>query len=115
MILGSMNADVIKIEPIWGEMARLYPPLINGESSPFMFLNRNKMGMALNLKAEKGKQIFFELLKRSDVVVENFKRGKMDKLGLGYNEMVKVEMFCNIDRHHLIGEFRWNPHLQGTP
>jgi CoA:oxalate CoA-transferase len=112
MILGSMNADVIKIEPLWGEMARLYPPLIKGESSPFMFLNRNKRGMALNLKSDKGKQIFFKLLEKSDVVVENFKRGTMDKLGLGYDELVKVKpdiIYAALSGFGLDGPYRYRP------
>ena len=91
MILGSMGAEVIKVEPPWGEMARFYPPLVNRESSPFMFLNRNKKGMTVNLKSGKGKKIFFQLLAKSDVVIENFKRGTMDRLGLGYEEMKKVK------------------------
>lgn len=91
MIMASMGADVIKIEPPWGEMARFYPPLVNGESSPFMFLNRNKRSITLNLKNDKAKRIFFQLLAKSDVVVENFKRGTMEKLGLGYEEMRKVK------------------------
>ena len=91
MILASMGAEVIKIEPPWGEMARLYPPLLNGESSPFMYLNRCKKSMTINLKSEKGKTIFLKLLKQSDVVVENFKRGTMEKLGLGYDDLKKVK------------------------
>ena len=90
MILASMGADVVKIEPTWGEMARLYPPMVGGESSPFMYLNRCKRSLTLNLKSEKGKQIFFELLGGADVVVENFKRGTMEKLGLGYAELSKA-------------------------
>lgn len=91
MILGSMGAEVIKIEPPWGEMSRFYPPLLKGESSPFMFLNRSKKGTTVNLKSEKGKAIFFQLLEKSDVVIENFKRGTMDRLGLGYDEMKRVK------------------------
>jgi CoA:oxalate CoA-transferase len=91
MILASMGAEVIKIEPPWGEMSRLYPPMVNGESSPFMYLNRSKKGMTLNLKSEEGKNIFFKLLENADVVVENFKRGTMEKLGLGYNDLKKIK------------------------
>lgn len=91
MILASMGAEVIKIEPPWGEMSRLYPPMVNGESSPFMYLNRSKKGMTLNLKSGEGKNIFFKLLENADVVVENFKRGTMEKLGLGYNDLRKIK------------------------
>ena len=89
MVLASMGAEVIKIEPPWGEMSRFYPPLVNGESSPFMYLNRCKKGLTLNLKSEEGKAIFFRLLEDADIVVENFKRGTMEKLGLGYDELRK--------------------------
>jgi crotonobetainyl-CoA:carnitine CoA-transferase CaiB-like acyl-CoA transferase len=87
MVLASMGAEVIKIEPPWGEMSRFYPPLVNGESSPFMYLNRCKKGLTLNLKSEEGKAIFFRLLEDADIVVENFKRGTMEKLGLGYDDL----------------------------
>jgi CoA:oxalate CoA-transferase len=112
MIMASMGAEVIKIEPPWGEMARFYPPLINGESSPFMFLNRNKKGMTLNLKNEKAKKIFFELLAKSDVVVENFKRGTMDKLGLGYEAMRRVKpdvIYAALSGFGLDGPYRDRP------
>jgi len=112
MILGSMGAEVIKVEPPWGEMARFYPPLVNRESSPFMFLNRNKMGMTVNLKSEKGKKIFFQLLAKSDVVIENFKRGTMDRLGLGYEEMKKVKpniIYAALSGFGLDGPYRDRP------
>ena len=112
MILGSMGAEVIKIEPPWGEMARFYPPFVNRESSPFMFLNRNKKGMTINLKKEKGKKIFFQLLAKSDVVVENFKRGTLDKLGLGYEEMMKVKpdiIYAALSGFGLDGPYRDRP------
>ncbi len=112
MILGSMGAEVIKIEPPWGEMARFYPPLVKGESSPFMFLNRNKRGMTLNLKNEKAKKIFLQLLAKSDVVVENFKRDTMDKLGLGYEELKKVKpdiIYAALSGFGLDGPYRDRP------
>jgi CoA:oxalate CoA-transferase len=112
MILASMGAEVIKIEPPWGEMARFYPPLVNGESSPFMFLNRCKKGMAINLKKENGKKIFFKILERSDVVVENFKRGTMDRLGFSYEEMKKVKpdiIYAALSGFGLDGPYRDRP------
>jgi CoA:oxalate CoA-transferase len=91
MILGDMGADVIKIEPPWGEVARLYPPLFGGMSTVFLYLDRNKRGMTLNLKESKAVEIALALAEKSDVVVENFKRGTMDKLGLGYEAIKKVK------------------------
>lgn len=91
MILGDMGADVIKIEPPWGEIARLYPPLIGGVSTVFLYLDRNKRSLILNLKSPKAVEIALSLAERSDVVVENFKRGTMDKLGLGYDDIRKAK------------------------
>jgi CoA:oxalate CoA-transferase len=91
MILGDMGADVIKIEPPWGEAARLYPPLYGGMSGVFLYLDRNKRGMTLNLKDPRAREIALALAKKSDVVVENFKRGTMDKLGLGYEDVKKAK------------------------
>ncbi len=91
MILGDMGADVIKIEPPWGEAARLYPPLYGGISGVFLYLDRNKRGMTLNLKDPRAREIALTLAEKSDVVVENFKRGTMDKLGLGYEDVKKVK------------------------
>jgi CoA:oxalate CoA-transferase len=91
MILGDMGADVIKIEPPWGEAARLYPPLYGGISGVFLYLDRNKRGITLNLKDPRAREIALTLAEKSDVVVENFKRGTMDKLGLGYEDVKKVK------------------------
>lgn len=91
MLMADMGADVIKIEPPWGEIARIYPPLFGGVSAAFHYLDRNKRGITLNLKNPKGKEIALKLAESSDVVVENFKRGAMDKLGLGYEDICKVK------------------------
>ncbi len=91
MMLADMGADVIKIEmPGKGDDARRNAPIVNGESAYYMNLNRNKRGMTLNLKSEDGKKIFRELVKESDIVIENFRPGVMDKLGLGYEELKKI-------------------------
>lgn len=91
MLLADLGADVIKIEvPGKGDDARINYPIINGESAYFMNLNRNKRGITLNLKSEKGKEIFRNLVKKSDIVVENYRPGVMDKLGLGYEDLKKI-------------------------
>lgn len=91
MLLADMGAEVIKIEvPGKGDDARANYPLVNGESAYFMNLNRNKRGITLNLKSEKGRQIFLELVKKSDIVIENFRPGVMEKLGLGYEQLKEV-------------------------
>lgn len=91
MMLADFGADVIKIElPVKGDDSRANAPQINGESAYFMNLNRNKRGITLNLKSEEGRQIFLEMVKESDIVLENYRPGVMEKLGLGYEDLKKV-------------------------
>lgn len=91
MLLADMGAEVIKIEvPGKGDDSRSFAPFVNGESAYYMNLNRNKKGITLNLKNEKGKEIFIELLKNSDIVLENFRPGTMEKLGLGYEVLKEI-------------------------
>ncbi len=88
-ILADLGAEVIKIEPPWGEESRFRPPLVGGLSATFMEFHRGKKGVTLNLKDKRAVDIFKELVKRSDIVVENFTTGTMDRLGIGY-ETLKV-------------------------
>jgi CoA:oxalate CoA-transferase len=91
MILADLGAEVIKIEmPGIGDDARHYPPHINGESAYFMSLNRNKRSMTLNLKKEAGKKLFLDLVANSDVLVENFRPGTMERLELGYKRLKEI-------------------------
>ncbi|QGP91625.1 Acetyl-CoA:oxalate CoA-transferase [Neomoorella glycerini] len=91
MILADLGAEVIKIEvPGKGDDAREYPPFINGESGYFMSLNRNKKSLTLNLKHPRGKEVFKTLVKHADVVLENYRPGTMDKLGLGYGVLKEI-------------------------
>ena len=89
MLLADMGAEVIKIEK-QGEYDRNAIPLIKGESYFYMVLNRNKKGITLNLKHNKGVEILKQLTAKSDVVVENFRPGVMDKLGVGYETLKEV-------------------------
>lgn len=85
-ILADMGAHVIKIEqPVKGDDARHMGPFQNEESIYYITNNRNKKGVTLNLKAPEGKQIFLEMVKKADVVMENYRPGTMEKLGLGYD------------------------------
>lgn len=91
MMMADMGADVIKIEvPGKGDDSRQFAPFVNGESAYYMNLNRNKKGVTLNLKQPKGKEMFLELVKQADVIVENYRPGTMEKLGLGYEDLAKV-------------------------
>ncbi len=90
-MLADMGAQVIKVEhPKGGDGSREPSAAINGESLYFMSLNRGKKGIALNLKDEKGIKILKSLVEKSDVIVENFRPGVMEKLGLAYEDLKKI-------------------------
>ena len=112
MVLADMGAEVIKIEPTWGEISRLYPPLVGGVSTVFLYLDRNKKGVTLNLKHQKGVEIALKLAEKSDIVVENFKRGTMDKLGLGYDAIKRMKpdiIYASLSGFGLNGPYRQRP------
>ena len=91
MLLADMGATVYKVEqPNKGDDSRAFGPFINGESAYYMNLNRNKLGVTLNLKTPEGKEIFREMVKKADVVIENYRPGTMEKLELGYEELKKI-------------------------
>ncbi|MEQ1660417.1 MAG: CoA transferase, partial [Hylemonella sp.] len=100
-LLADMGADVIKVEKLpGGDDARAYrDPLVNGVSAPFMMMNRNKRGIAIDLKHADGKAVLLRMVKDSDVLVENFRGGTLDKLGLGYEVLSKANpglIYCAI-------------------
>lgn len=91
MTLADYGANVIKIEvPGKGDDTRSMGPFKNGESMYYANVNRNKKSITLNLKAEEGKKMFLEMVKKADVVVENYRPGVMDKLGVGYDVLKEV-------------------------
>ncbi|MBN2569470.1 MAG: CoA transferase [Deltaproteobacteria bacterium] len=88
MILGDLGAEIIKIErPGYGDDTRSLGPFIGSESMYFMNTNRNKKSITLDLKSNAGKQVFLDLVKQSDVVLENYKPGVMEKLGIGHDKL----------------------------
>jgi crotonobetainyl-CoA:carnitine CoA-transferase CaiB-like acyl-CoA transferase len=88
-MLADLGADVIKVERVPGgdDTRRMTPPEIDGESAAFMMLNRNKRGIALDLKSEGGHAVLERLAATADVVIENFRKGAMERLGLGYEAL----------------------------
>ena len=91
MMLADFGADVIKIEqPGKGDDTRSMGPFVNGASLYYANVNRNKKSITLNLKDPKGKSMFLKMVRKADVVVENYRPGVMDRLGLGY-EVLKKE------------------------
>ena len=89
-LIADMGATVIKVEnPIGGDDSRSMGPFINGNSVYYANFNRSKLGCTLNLKTSEGKEIFKELVKKADIIIENYRPGKMEKVGLGYDELKK--------------------------
>ena len=110
MLLADMGADVIKVEKLpGGDDARGYrEPRVNGESAPFLVLNRNKRGIALNLKHAAGREVLLKLVERADVLTENFRKGTLEKLGLGYDVLAQVNpglIYCAISGYGRTGPF----------
>jgi crotonobetainyl-CoA:carnitine CoA-transferase CaiB-like acyl-CoA transferase len=95
VILADLGADVIKVEPIGGDNTRR---LVGSGAGYFPMYNRNKKSIELNLKSEKGLEIAHNLIKGADIVIENFRPGAMEKLGLGYNELKEINdklIYCS--------------------
>ena len=91
MVLGDLGAEIIKIEqPGVGDDSRAFGPFIGEESSYFMSLNRGKKSITLNLKDDADRAVFIDLVKESDIVVENYRPGTMAKLGFEYEDLKKV-------------------------
>lgn len=91
MLLADLGAEVIKVEAIGkGDDTRAFHPIKNGQSGYFSYLNRNKKSITLNLKSAEGKELALELARWADIVVENFSAGTIQKLGLGYDDVAKV-------------------------
>ena len=111
MLLADMGADVIKIEKPNGgdDTRRMGPPFTGGWASGFLALNRNKRSLGLNLREEAGRQVFRRLLQGADVVVENFRPGVMERLGLGYVELAQERpsvVYCSISGFGATGPYR---------
>lgn len=100
LMLADMGADVIKVEkPTGDDSRRFVPPEINGEAAAYMMMNRNKRGISLNLKDPAAVEILRKLLAKADVVVENYRTGTMQKLGLAYEDLAKINpklIYCEI-------------------
>ena len=110
LMLADLGADVIKIEKIPGgdDTRRFLPPDVNGEAAAFMMMNRNKRGMTLDLKKKEGVEVFKRLVKNADVVVENYRKGTLERLGIGYEELKKINpriILCEISGYGRTGPY----------
>jgi crotonobetainyl-CoA:carnitine CoA-transferase CaiB-like acyl-CoA transferase len=110
MMLADMGADVVKVEKLpGGDDSRDYrEPRVNGVSAPFLMLNRNKRGIAIDLKKPKGKEILLRLVRDADVLTENYRRGTLEKLGLGHDVLAKANpglIYCAVSGYGRDGPY----------
>jgi len=88
MMLSDLGAEILKVEvPGTGDDSRAFGPFRNGTSLYFITINRGKESIAINLKSERGKKLLEDLVTKSDILVENFRPGTMEKLGLGWDRL----------------------------
>ena len=113
MVLGDLGADVIKVEPPEGDETRGWgPPFAEGESAYYLCVNRNKRDIVINLKTEEGRAILPELMKQSDVLVENFRPGTLARFGLDYESARSLNprlVYCSITGFGQTGPMRDRP------
>ena len=112
-ILGDLGAEVIKVErPGTGDETRGFAPHFGGESHYFLSINRNKESIALDLGQPKGKKVLIDLVRSADILIENFRPGVMERLGLGYEALAQVNprlIYCAISGFGLTGPLRDAP------
>ncbi len=110
MLLADLGAEIIKVEePEVGDYAREYSPSIGGEGAVFQAVNRNKKSLALNLKLDAGKAVFCRLASTADAVVEQFRPGVMDRLGLGWESLKRLNprlVYCALTGYGQDGPYR---------
>ena len=111
LLLADMGADVVKVEKIGSgdDSRRFLPPDIAGESAAFMMMNRNKRGIALDLKHDDGREVLLRLIRDADVVIENYRHDTMAKLGLDYESLERINpglIYCEISGFGRTGPYR---------
>jgi crotonobetainyl-CoA:carnitine CoA-transferase CaiB-like acyl-CoA transferase len=114
MVLADLGAEVIKVEaPSNGDDTRSYgPPFIQGESTYYLAINRSKLGITLNFKKDRGRKLLDRLIERSDILIENFRPGTLDRLGLGYEALHALYprlIYCSISGYGHTGPRRSEP------
>lgn len=113
MILADLGADVIKIErPTTGDDARMMGPLWEGEGVYYLSINRNKRSIIINLQSEAGKKIVYDLIEDADVFVENFRYGKAEKMGIGYEKLKEINerlIYCSLSAYGEKGGKKYKP------
>jgi len=109
MMLADLGADIIKVENLTNpDMMRIMPPIVDGVSAAYAHINRGKKSLAINLKNDGGKEIIHRLLKEYDIVLEQYRPGVMKKLGLGYEDLRKVQprlIYCSVSGYGQTGSY----------
>ena len=110
ILLADLGADVVKVEKVrGGDDSRGYTdPRVNGVSAPFLMMNRNKRGLALDLKSVQGRDVLLRLARRADVLLENFRTGTLDKLGVGADVLRRANaglIYCSVTGYGRTGPF----------
>ena len=113
MLLGDLGAQILKVEPPGkGDDIRMMAPFVNGESHYFIALNRNKKSLVIDLKKPEGVQAIKDLARKADVLVENYRPGVMDSLGLDYATLAAINprlIYCSISGFGAYGPMRDKP------
>ncbi len=113
MILGDLGADVVKVEPPEGDLTRSWgPPFLNGESGYYLSVNRNKRSLCLDLSTSEGREVLYDLTRRSDVFLENFRPGVAERLGADYQTIRRAKediLYCSISGYGQEGPYRNAP------
>ncbi|ETT81451.1 CaiB/BaiF CoA-transferase family protein [Viridibacillus sp. FSL R5-0477] len=113
MILADLGAEVIKIErPGIGDEARKMAPLVKEDGTFFLNINRNKKSVVLNLQLQEAREVMYELIRDADIFVENYRLGKADKLGLGYDTLKSLNerlIYCSLTAYGQMGPSKYKP------
>ncbi|MFQ5838553.1 MAG: CaiB/BaiF CoA transferase family protein [Thermoplasmata archaeon] len=113
MILGDLGADIVKVEPPEGDLTRSWgPPFLDGESCYYLSVNRNKRSICVDLSRQEGRDVLYDLVRASDVFLENFRPGVAQRLGIGYDRVKEVKrdiIYCSISGFGQDGPYRDTP------
>jgi crotonobetainyl-CoA:carnitine CoA-transferase CaiB-like acyl-CoA transferase len=112
LLMGDLGADVIKVEPLTGDLARTWGPFLAGESRFFLGWNRNKRSLAIDLRTEAGREVIDLLVRRTDVVLENFRPGITEKLAIDYARLREINprlIYCSSTAFGARGLYRLRP------
>lgn len=112
MILSDLGAEVIKIEKLGGEETRKSEPMVRGQSVYFTVYNRGKKSVCLDMRTERGKEVFAALVPTADIVLQNFRPGVMERMGFGYDQLCKLKpdiILCSVSGFGQYGPYRERP------